>query len=63
MPDSSYAVLAPPRHTCLNSGGCCQGVHVKLLGAEELYLPVCYDHYTTKLELDGWQGLADARKL
>ena len=34
----------------------------KQLGAEELYLPVCYTHYATKLGLEGWEGLAKARR-
>lgn len=31
------------------------------LGAEELYLPVCYNHYMSKLDLDDGAALADAR--
>lgn len=33
----------------------------KKLGAEELYLPVCYSHYMSKLDLDDGAALAEAR--
>jgi thymidine kinase len=32
------------------------------LGAEELYLPVCYEHYTTKLGLEDADALTDASR-
>ena len=34
----------------------------KQLGAEELYLPVCYDHYTSKLGLEDGRALGAARR-
>ena len=33
----------------------------KQLGAEELYLPVCYEHYVTKLGLEDGEALTAAR--
>lgn len=32
------------------------------LGAEERYLPVCYEHYTEKLGLDGAEALSEASR-